>query len=103
MGYVVPPLQKDKEEEEEEEEERVESGRSSASQHETLHVPKGISTGLDGGGLSRHPNEIGRKRPDLSDFGMGRHTHKRHVLRSRSSESHSHRRRSIPHRLRGEA
>ena len=80
MGHVVPPLQKDKEEEEEEEE-CLESGRSSASQHETSHVPKGISTGLDGGGVSRHPNEIGRKRPDLSDFGMGRHPHKRHVLR----------------------
>ena len=33
---------------------------------------------------------------------MGRHADKRHVLRSRSSESHSHRRRLVPHRLRGE-
>ena len=57
---------------------------------------------MDGRGVSNHSSESRRQRPHVSDFGMGRHTDKRYVLRSRSSESHGHRRRLVPHRLRGQ-
>ena len=99
MGHVVRRQEK---EEEEEEEEWFESGRSSATQCKTSYVSKGIPPGLDGRSVSRHPSGSRRQRPDLSDIGMGRYTDKRHVLRSRSSESRSHRRRLVSHRLHGE-
>ena len=57
---------------------------------------------MDGGGVCRDRSETRWECHGLSDFGMGRHPHKRHVLRARPSESHSHRRRPVSHRLRGE-
>ena len=58
---------------------------------------------MDGGGVSRHQGETRRQRGRVPHLGMGRHSHKRHVLRERPSESHCRRRRLIPHRLGGEA
>ena len=54
---------------------------------------------MDRGGVCRFQSETRWQCRGLWDFGMGRHTDKRHVLRRGSPESHDHRRRSISHRL----
>ena len=57
---------------------------------------------MDGGGVCRDRSETRWECHGLSDFGMGRHADKRHVLRARPSESHRLRGRPVSHRLRGE-
>ena len=82
----------DENEEEEDSITHDEGGRQGAIERETSSVPEGVSPPVDRGGVCGVGGETRWKRGGLQSLGMGRHAHKRHVLRRGPSESHDRRR-----------
>ena len=97
MGQTLS--RQEEEEEEEYLEAIVESWRQGEIERETSDFPEGVPFGLDGGGVCGDQSPTGRECRRPSRLGMGQHSHKRDVLRTRPSESHDHRRRLVSHRL----